>query len=443
MWSQYLRTKKRGKVVALFHELHPDPIFCSSKQWADIIAGTGTITKKFIKELKQRKLIINTPKDDSREFEIAASGLEDKLNQPTILYLMTSWNCNLDCKYCPFPKLTKNTKAQNLSTKNAFAGIDLWVEHLKEKYDPDLQYFVIFYGGEPLLNKKVIRDSLDYLKKKQQMDELPNNINIMLATNGILVDDEIIALCKKYKITVTVGLDGPKSINDVLKIDNNGTGTFDKIVDKIKLLIKRSVKTCVSASITPFNIHQISDYSKFFAKLGVEKFGFNFLKGRALLELVGQGGLENYYRMASRGIIKNALNQKNVGFEYQMEKKQTAFDNKNFFPVDCTCYGNQIVIQPDGQISNCPFFNAKLGHIKKVGDNFRIWNQPIIKEWRKRLPLFHPGEAKALSGGGCAWSCKELKDDFLAIDDSSKIFAEEALDELIWSQYEKNKTKNS
>ena len=437
MWSQYLRTRERGGVMAVFHELHPDPIYCSLEQWERLANDIADGAEVLIGDLKQQKLIIESSDDDCREFEKVVNDLEHKLDQPTILYLMTAQGCNFGCGYCPVPETTKKHGASLLSVEDAIAGIELWQEHLKEVYDPNLQYFVIFYGGEPLLNEETIRASLACLKMKKETGVLPSNINFMIATNCILADDETIAMCKEYNVMVGVGLDGLKESNDSLRVDSDGNGTFDRTVASIKNLVQNGIRTFVSTSITPFNIDQISDYSLFFSELGVEKFGFNFLKGRMLLKLVGSDGVEDYYRKASRGVIENARKQSRLGFEYQMEKKQTAFDQRDFFPVDCTCYGNQLVIQPDGQVSNCPFYKAWLGHIKNMGSDFRIWNQPIVKEWRKRLPLYHYGEAKAVSGGGCAWSSIELKGNLLTVDDSSRIFSEEVLNELIWSRYDR------
>ena len=435
MWSQYMRTREKDGVVAIFHELHPDPIYCSSEQWKKLTCETIGEASIFIDDFRQRKLIVDTPEDDRCEFEKVASDLEHKFNQTTILYLMTAQGCNFACEYCPVSRAAKEDKTAILSPEDALAGIDLWQAHLRESYRPDLQYFVIFYGGEPLLNKEAIRTSLNYIETERKNGDLPLGLNIMIATNGILIDDEIIALCKKHKVMVAVGLDGPGTINDTLRVDSSGNGTFNRIVEVIRLLVKNKIRTFASVSITPFNVNQISEYSDFFSGLGIEKFGFNFLKGRALLSLVGRNGLDDYYRMASRGIIENARQQNKQGFEYQMEKKQTAFDRRDFYPVDCTCYGNQLVIQPDGQVSNCPFYKARLGNVRCVEKDFRIWDQKIVKEWRKRLPLYHPGESKAISGGGCAWSSYELKGSLSAIDDSSKIFSEEVLNELIWSRY--------
>lgn len=437
MWSQYLRTRGRYGVVAVFHELHPDPIYCPSGQWKELTNGITDGAEMLIEDLKRRKLIIKSSDDDICEFKRVASELDRKLDQPTILYLMTAQGCNFGCGYCPVPETARKQRASLLSVEDALAGIELWQEHLKDVYDPNLQYFVIFYGGEPLLNKETIKASLACLKMKKETGVLPSGINLMIATNGILADDETVVMCKEHNVMVAVGLDGPRELNDALRVDSDGNGTFDRTVTSIRRLTQNGIRTFVSASITPFNVDHISEYSSFFSNLGVEKFGFNFLKGRMLLRLVGQDGVGDYYRKASRGVIENARKQSRPRFEYQMEKKQLAFDKMDFYPVDCTCYGNQLVIQPDGQVSNCPFYKAWLGHVKIVGSDFRIWNQAIVKEWRKRLSLYHSGEAKAVCGGGCAWSSGELKGDLLAVDDSSKIFSEEVLNELIWSRYDR------
>jgi len=435
MWSRYLRTKEKNGVVAIFHELHPYPMYCSVKQWRQILNG-GSAEETFQNALKFQKLIIKDEAEDQMEFEATVATIERKLNQATILYLMTAQGCNFACKYCPVPEIAQKYGASVLSSADAFAGIDLWIEHLKDTYDPSLEYTVIFYGGEPLLNKEVIKDSLIYIRAKSKEGELPEHLSLMIATNGALVDDEIIALSKEYQIGIAVGLDGTREINDALKVDTNGIGTYDRVVETIRKLVQNGIRTFVSASITPENIELLPGYSEFFEELGVEKFGFNFLKGQKLVDLVGANGLEEYYRKASRGIIENSRKHHKPGFEYQIEKKQLAFDRMDYFPVDCTCLGNQLVIQPDGQISNCPFFKSYLGQVQKVGKDFRIWNQPIVKEWRKRSSVFHEGVAKAICGAGCAWSSAEIKGSYLAVDDSSKIFSEEVLDELIWSRYE-------
>lgn len=434
MWSQYLSTRAKDGVVAIFHELHPEPVYCTLLEWNNL-KEKGVGREDLIIDLMNKKLIIDNIVVDQHEFMEADKMLNEKFCQTTILYLMTAQGCNFGCGYCPIPGLAKKIGNNLLSTKDAIAGIDLWLEHIKESYRFDLEYYIIFYGGEPLLNKDVIKKSLENIDSMVSKKKMPDNINIMIATNGSLIDQGIIDLCQKYNISVAVGLDGTKEINDSLRIDTQGNGTYDFIVDAINSLIKNNIKTLASVSITPYNIDHLSEYSKFFVGLGVDKFGFNFLKGHLLEKLVGKNNLEEYYRKASRGIINNSKNQSRLDFEYQMEKKIAAYYEHKYFPVDCTCYGNQLVIQPDGQISNCPFYNAGFGLVQDIPDNFRIWKQPFVEKLKQRLPLYHPGSAKAINGGGCAWSCHELNGDVFSIDQLNTIFSEEVLNEFIWSSY--------
>jgi radical SAM protein with 4Fe4S-binding SPASM domain len=244
-------------------------------------------------------------------------------------------------------------------------------------------------------------------------------------------------MCKENGIMVAVSLDGSRDVNDSMRIDNDRLGTYGKVTSSINKLVAAGVKVFGSVTVGPHNINLLSETSDLLEKLNIKKFGFNFIKGKQLIELVGIDGVEEYCRQSAKAVMEYSKTHKR-GFEYQLEKKLDAFERKDFFPHDCTCYGSQLVIQPDGQISNCPFFKTGFGHVNEVNDNFRIWNQPLVKEWRKRLPLYHQefknNDAKAMCGAGCAWSSKELYGDFLSVDQSSRIFSEEVFNELIWSK---------
>ena len=98
MWSKYLCTLTKEGVVAVFHELHPDPLFFTIEQWGRIFNGIFE-EDSFSQDFRNRKLIIDSLKDDEDEFEIASLKLRKKLNQPTISYLMTAQGCNFGCRY--------------------------------------------------------------------------------------------------------------------------------------------------------------------------------------------------------------------------------------------------------------------------------------------------------------------------------------------------------
>jgi uncharacterized protein len=393
--------------------------------------------KNLINQLKNQKLIIYSNKDDANDFKNVVKNFGKNFSYTSTLYLVLTRKCNLECKYCPFPKLSKSKKEISMSPEIAIRGIDLFSKHIYENFNQKRIYFIIFYGGEPLLNIKTLKYGLKYIEKLKKENKLPkNNLHIMVDTNGILINTEIVRLFKRYNVMVTVGCDGPKKFNDYYRVDNKGKGTFEKVKKALILLKKNKIKTFASVSITPYNISKIKNFSKFFLKYGVKKFGFNILRGKSLFSLSPKINLKDYYIKASNGIIDSFRRRQGKEYEYQMEKKIKVFFDKQFFPIDCGGYGNNLVIQPNGEISNCPFLPNKLGNVKNYNENLRIWKMPLVREWRKRLPIYNQSckncEAISICGGGCPWNAKEINGNIFKKDDALCIFTKKVFDYLIW-----------
>lgn len=377
-------------------------------------------------QLKNQGLIIYSNEKKIDDFKDFVKNFKKNFNYTETLYLVLTHKCNLECKYCPFPKLSKK-EGILMSPEIAAKGINLWTRHIFDNFDKKRDYFIIFYGGEPLLNINTLEYSLKYIEKLKKESKLPrNNLYIMVDTNGILINNKVVRLFKRYNVMVTVGCDGPKKLNDYYRVDNKGKGTFERVKKALVLLKENKIKTFVSVAITPYNISKIKDFSKFFKRYKIEKFGFNILKGESLLSLSPKISLKKYYTDAADEIISNFLKGKGRKYEHQIEKKIKAFYEKQFFPLDCGGYGNQLVIQPNGEISNCPFLQNNFGNVKNCNKNFRIWNVRLVKEWRKRLPIYNQScqgcEAISICGGGCPLNPKEIKGDIFKKDDAMCIF---------------------
>jgi len=434
--------RKEGQNVVIFHELHPIPLYYSHKDWEEISVSLNKTDISFIKQLKKYKLIINSKKDDDKEYNKAVQRLKVKLNQISILYLILTWRCNFHCKYCPIAQNAKKWGNSNMSFETAKAGIDLWLQHLGDNSDKNLDYFIIFYGGEPFLNPEVLIETLGYIDELQKTKKLSRkHLRILIPTNGSLINEKIIKLFQKYKIEVVIAIDGPQKINDYYRKDKNNHGTFKQIEKTLKLLYKNRIKTFASIAITPVNLNRISKYYLLCKKYHIEQFGFNILKSKSILKIIPHQSLKKYYTKAGTEIIKNFASSRNSDFEALMKTKYDAFSKHLFPPIDCGGCGNQLVIQPNGRISNCPFLKYNLGDVRIVNKNFRIWKTKIVQKFRQRLPLWNKlyknYEAKSLNGGGCPWNVKELKGSILAKDDFADIFSQKVLDLFLWSKLNK------
>jgi radical SAM protein with 4Fe4S-binding SPASM domain len=393
-----------------------------------------------VRVLRERKLLITSLAEDDIELAIAIKNLHKKLDQPKILYLMLAQGCNFSCRYCPIPSQASRYGENLMSSEAARSGIILWAEHLNDA-GGQVDNTIIFYGGEPLLNKTTLMSAISDIDEMKKSGRLPKETGITLVTNSVLIDETVIDRCREHNIVVMVGIDGHKVSANSLRLYPDGSETFSDTVNVIRRLVSSGIKVFVSASMTPSNLDEIQELTIFLKKLGVEKFGLNFLKGRGLADLMPEPERCDFEYGCAKALIRNYNENKDDEYEYQVARKVMAFKNHDYFPVDCTCYGNQLVVQADGQISNCPFFRANLGQVGRVGRNFRINKTQIVVEWRKRLPIVNASyrecDAKALCGPGCAWSVLELTGDVVAPDTMTKTFSEEVFNELIWSKYEK------
>lgn len=448
--SSFLRVLARDGLVALFHQLRPEPVYLSERVWHDFPERviSGTLPKRMdglVHELVARKLFVSNENIDTEELAKARANTLQLLSRPTILYLMMAQGCNFACTYCPIPALAKRYGERLLSFEDAVAGIELWRKHIEDNPQDDEPYFLIFYGGEPLLNREVLERLLPYVSHEQSVGWLPKKLELMLCTNGSLVDGQLSRLFARHGVTVAVGIDGSQDHNDRIRITVTGEPTFAEIERAIKQLVGDGVRVVASVTITPANVHRLAEYSAFLRKLGISQFGFNLMKGEALTRELAGGSAKEYCRAAARSVVQGLVEITEDGrcYEYQLEKKLTALRNGLPFSVDCTCYGNQLVVQADGQVTNCPFLRFDQGHVRELPDSFRIGRTETVEAWRGRLPLFNdsiPADG-VLDSGGCAWSSSELSGNALAQDNLNAIFTKEVTHELIWTLLPREQTE--
>jgi sulfatase maturation enzyme AslB (radical SAM superfamily) len=442
--SRFLVALERNGVIALVHKLHPEPVYVASTVWREVArnAVDGTLTDSgdaLVSELTLRGLLIGDSAIDQRELAAARERAGRMLDRPTILYLMMAQACTFACTYCPIPALSKRYGENLLSFEDAVAGISLWRKHIVEYPRDDDPYLLIFYGGEPLLNQGLMERLLPYVDGEHAAGRLPQNLELMVCTNGSLMNEGLAKLFARYGVTVAVGVDGPREHNDRIRVTRDGGPTFTAITSAVRQLVDNGVRVVASVAITPANVHRLTEYPQFLRSMGVAQFGFNLMKGEALARELEGGSEVDYCRAAARGVLSGLANIAEDGgsYEYQLEKKLALVQSGAPFSVDCTCYGNQLVIQPDGQVSNCPFLRRDQGHVLSLPDAFMIGRTKTVQEWRSRLPIFSDevladGANEVLDGGGCAWGSFEVHGDIAARDTNNALFTKEIVHELIW-----------
>ncbi|EJO5348229.1 Cys-rich peptide radical SAM maturase CcpM [Clostridium botulinum] len=156
--------------------------------------------------------------------------LEDRLKSMVErITLQITQECNLRCKYCVYSQdspLQRHHSNKKMNFETAKKSIDFLFNHSIGRSRVNIS----FYGGEPLLQFDLIKQCVEYAKKKFAGRE----VTYSLTTNATLLNDDIIEYFVNNKFMITISLDGPKQIQDRNRHFVNGSGTFDTVITNLK-----------------------------------------------------------------------------------------------------------------------------------------------------------------------------------------------------------------
>lgn len=144
--------------------------------------------------------------------------------------------CNLRCKYCGYADLYNSFEERNTGNMHidqAKVLID-YLQTIWEKYpikETNKIVYVSFYGGEPLVNIRLIKQIIAYL------ENLPNTgrrFQFSMTTNAMLLDKNMDFLVEK-DFQLLISLDGDE-YGHSYRVDSNGNNSFYTVYKNLKLL---------------------------------------------------------------------------------------------------------------------------------------------------------------------------------------------------------------
>ena len=237
--ADFLRAKEQGEDI--------DITYITDEQIKEILSD--------IDELKTQGLLY---KDEVKAYPV-------KSNEVKALCIHICHDCNMRCRYCFADEGAYHAKRESMSFETAKQAVDFLIQNSGNRKVLEMDFF----GGEPLMNLDVIKQTVYYAK--EQGAKVGKKFLFTTTTNALLLNDETIAFFNAEMENVVLSLDGRKEVHDAIRKSVNGKGTFDLIIDKIKNFIRlRGDKSYyVRGTFTAKNL----DFSKdvlFIAKQGVD-----------------------------------------------------------------------------------------------------------------------------------------------------------------------------
>lgn len=328
---------------------------------------------------------------------------ETAINSPIkAMCLHISHDCNLRCKYCFASTGDFGTGRKLMPLETAKAAIDFLLEKSADRENLELDFF----GGEPLMNFDVVKETVAYARSKEK--EYGKKFRFTITTNGMLLTQDAIDFINKEMYNVVLSIDGRREVNDRMRVCANGSGSYDHIIDNFRRLVelRGDKEWYVRGTYTKYNLDFSEDvfhlYEQGFDQISVEPVVEDASVEYAITEEDLDRICEEYDRLADR----------------LMElKKQGGFLNFFHFMIDleqgpcvikrlrgCGSGNEYVSVTPDGDIYPCHQF---VGHEEYCMGNIEqgSFNEAIKEEFAGAHVYSKPAcrdcWARFYCSGGC------------------------------------------
>ena len=183
-----------------------------------------------------------------------ASHLIDNDESLFELHINPTMNCNFKCWYC-YETHIKDSKMDEVT----IVQTEKFIQNVFDNKSKLQRFHLSWFGGEPLLyfNKVMV----PILKSTYN---LANNrgigFNSAMTTNGLLINDEVIDICKQYGLDFfQITLDGNREQHDKVRFISEGRGSYDKIVSNIFDIAKAKLTALVRINIAVDTLKGLKD----------------------------------------------------------------------------------------------------------------------------------------------------------------------------------------
>jgi uncharacterized protein len=180
--------------------------------------------------------------------DVSAADSLDNYQVFKSLCMHMAHDCNMKCAYCFASEGNFGLARELMSFETACAAIDFAVSASASRTNIEIDFF----GGEPLLNFDVIKRTVGYARRIES--SVNKKFRFTLTTNGLLLNDEIIAFVNENMDNLVLSIDGRREVNDTMRKTLGGAGTHDLVLNNIvKITVGREKSWYVRGTYTAYN----------------------------------------------------------------------------------------------------------------------------------------------------------------------------------------------
>lgn len=359
----------------------------------------GILKEKHLDALKEHGYIIEDDVNEETRYEFKVKSRIFNPMEYEFCVLLT-YDCNLSCTYCDAGAHEGQTMDDS-TADNIISFIKRQTTESRRKY-----VNVRVFGGEPLVHPELV---LRILKDVSEWS-ISNNINFngALITNGTLLSTGMITTLSPYLSVVQLTLEGSREHHDKIRKFKDGSGTYDKIMDAVRLLQDSGVMVFLRLHVSPGNSGDMETLFSDLARSGFK----NHKIGISIYPVIEGSNICSFYPLPC------AAGENNV--ELLSEAWNTAIENgfnvvtkplSNHVILSCPFTSNySVIIDPPGNIYKCLRFAGREDkRVARAGEdgNFSDVNYELFDFMSRNASCLYPCRSCAylpLCNGGCAYT---------------------------------------
>lgn len=190
--------------------------------------------KENLNALKNNGIIVEDEQEEAGKLKNFFRQLKYECNALTFeVTILTTYSCNFHCVYCFEESVKENI---HLDKQTSGLIVNWLIRHAQKRNLKKI--FLVYYGGEPLLNPAPIYDISQKMQewaKKKDID-----FGFAIISNGSLIKADLVDKFLSVGLRgIRVTIDGDKQAHNQKRPFLDGSATFDVIIKNIKSVIDK------------------------------------------------------------------------------------------------------------------------------------------------------------------------------------------------------------
>lgn len=289
-----------------------------------------------------------------------------------IIYLADG--CNMECSYC----YEGDTKKPKLMSRDTLVNALMFIVDNRKSDDEVVS--LVFLGGEPLLNKKLLFEAMSLIDEKY--GSIKKYFRYSITTNATMLDDEVLDLFLKHQFTISISVDGDEKTHNINRKSKDGNNLYPIIYGNLLKMIQKKMAFNVRMTVTTNNVQYFLQNIKYFIEMGVYRIyaafdSFADWNDKSLSILDEQLGLiDTYYLNEIEPVENYILNFYDLKFPTFIAKRNAKYcsaGSKSHFTIT-----SQGEVYPCGYVANRENQKWILGNLRNGVDFARF--PPLVKE---------------------------------------------------------------